>query len=268
MLSFRVRLADTRGAGWRWDTDRWVKRESWIRPAHATVLVADLIPGDGSSVCALVREDRDGEADYTSLLVRPDEIQVSAGMLGTVPLYLTAVGDEIFGSWDIVDLRPHLRPDQLNPRAVARTLSRQHRYSTDTLFDGVYRLTERATAVFTPAGLSILYPEPAQHVLEPRSLRSGVDPVTVFDALLTEAVAEWRSTAGRVGVEVSGGADSANVALSAVAAGFGSVHTMGLLMGGRIGQLQRDRRRSLVDHLGLRDTAVRRCSTRPSCLVA
>lgn len=256
MLSFRVRLADTRGAGWRWDTDRWVKRESWIRPAHATVLVADLIPGDGSSVCALVREDRDGEADYTSLLVRPDEIQVSAGMLGTVPLYLTAVGDEIFGSWDIVDLRPHLRPDQLNPRAVARTLSRQHRYSTDTLFDGVYRLTERATAVFTPAGLSILYPEPAQHVLEPRSLRSGVDPVTVFDALLTEAVAEWRSTAGRVGVEVSGGADSANVALSAVAAGFGSVHTIGLLMGGRIGQLQRDRRRSLVDHLGLRDTAV------------
>ncbi|MFB7091499.1 hypothetical protein [Streptomyces sp. NPDC056296] len=40
------------------------------------------------------------------------------------------------------------------------------------------------------------------------------------------------------------------------AAGFGSVHTFGLLMGGRIGQLQRDRRRSLVDHLGLRDTAV------------
>ncbi|MFI2203945.1 asparagine synthase [Streptomyces sp. NPDC020192] len=139
---------------------------------------------------------------------------------------------------------------------MARALTRQHRYSADTLFDGVYRLTERATAVFTTAGLTILYPEPAQHVLEPRRLRPGVDPVDAFDALLTEVAAGWLSTASCVGVEVSGGADSGNVTLSAAAAGFGSVRTFGLLMGGRIGRLQQDRRRMLVDHLGLRDTAI------------
>ncbi|MGW2716154.1 asparagine synthase [Streptomyces sp. NPDC001492] len=139
---------------------------------------------------------------------------------------------------------------------MARTLTRRHRYSADTLFDGVYRLTERATAVFTTAGLTILYPEPAQHVLEPRRLRPGVDPVDAFDVLLTEVAAGWRSTASCVGVEVSGGADSGNVTLSTAAAGFGSVHTFGLLMAGRIGRLQQDRRRMLVDHLGLRDTAI------------
>lgn len=135
-------------------------------------------------------------------------------------------------------------------------MSRRHRYGADTLFDGVYRLTERATAVFTTEGLTILYPEPAQHVLEPRRLRAGVDLVDAFDALLTEVVAEWRSTVSHVGVEVSGGADSGNVSLSAAAVGFGSVHTFGLLMGGQIGQVQQERRRILVDHLELRDTAV------------
>ncbi|GGN85515.1 hypothetical protein GCM10011579_076540 [Streptomyces albiflavescens] len=256
MLSFRVRLADTRNTAWRWDTDRWVSGESWIRPAHAAVLEAELVPRGGSGVCALVREDRGGEVEFTSLLLRPDEVQVSAGVFGTAPLYLVAVGEDLYGSWDLADLRVHLRPDGLNPRAVARALSRRHRYGADTLFDGVYRLTERATAVFTAEGLTILYPEPAQHVLEPRRLRAGVDPVDVLDGLLTEVVAEWRSAVSCAGVEVSGGADSGNVALSAAAVGFGSVHTFGLLMGGRIGRMQRERRRMMVDHLGLRDTAV------------
>ncbi|WP_246101474.1 asparagine synthase [Streptomyces cyaneus] len=205
---------------------------------------------------ALVREDKRGEADYTSLLVRPDEVQVSAGVFGTAPLYLIQVDEGLYGSWDLADLRAYLRPDRLNARAVARTLSRQHRYTADTLFDGVYRLTERATAVFTRTGLAIAYPEPAEHVLHPRRLRAGMDPTAAFEALLTGVMAEWRPTAKCVGVEVSGGADSGNVALSAAAADFAAVHAFGLLMGGRIGRLQRDRRRALVDHLGLRDTAV------------
>jgi hypothetical protein len=49
VLSFRLRLADTQGSGWRWDTDRWVLGESWIRPAHATVLNAELSPGHGTT---------------------------------------------------------------------------------------------------------------------------------------------------------------------------------------------------------------------------
>jgi len=256
VLSFRVRLADTRGSNWLWDRGCWTNGESWIRPAHATALKAELSHGQGTGVCVLVREDKGGEADYASLVIRRDEVQVSAGVFGTAPLYLVSVGEDLYGSWDLADLRPHLRPDRLNPRAVTRALNRQHRYSADTLFEGVYRLTERATAVYTTAGLIIVHPEAAQHVLEPRRLRAGVDPVSAFDALLTEVVAEWRATASCVGGEVSGGADSGNVTLSTTAAGFVRVHTFGLLMGGRIGLLQQERRRALVDHLGLRDTAV------------
>ncbi|GAX57813.1 hypothetical protein [Streptomyces olivochromogenes] len=49
------------------------------------------------------------------------------------------------------------------PRVVARTLTRQHRYTSETLFEGVYRLTERASATFASSGLSIHYLEPAEH---------------------------------------------------------------------------------------------------------
>jgi hypothetical protein len=207
VLSFHLRMTDVTAGDWQWAGDRWTCGQSWIRPAPVAVLNAELVPGEGGT-CVLVRENKFGEADHTSLLMRLDEVQVSCGAFGTAPLLLVAEGEVLHGSWDLADLRPYMPVERLNPRAVARTLARQHRYSTDTLFDGVHRLTERATAVFTAQGLTIAYPEPAEHVLEPRGLRPGVDPVDVFDALLTEVVAEWSPPAEHVGVELSGGADS------------------------------------------------------------
>ncbi|MGW0559613.1 asparagine synthase [Streptomyces sp. NPDC003016] len=204
----------------------------------------------------IVRERTRDESDYVSLTMSPEQVQLSAGLFGTAPVYLVAVGDVLYGSWDLADLRPYFRTDRLVPRVVARTLARQHRYTADTLFEGVYRLTERARAVFSAAGLAVHYPEPAEHVLEPRKLRSGVDPVDVFGTLLTQVVRNTPTVTGCVGVELSGGADSANVALSVSAADFPRVHSFGLLVGGRVGTEQRHRRTALAEHCGFRDTAI------------
>ncbi|WP_327324920.1 asparagine synthase-related protein [Streptomyces sp. NBC_01210] len=203
-----------------------------------------------------VRECKQGEADFMALAMKPGEARLSAGVFGTAPLYLVAVKDVLHASWDLAELRPHLRADRLVSRVVARTLSRQHRYTADTPFEGVYRLTERATAVFTSSGLTMHYPEPAEHVLTPRALRPDVDPLDVFDALLSEAVREAPAATGSVGIELSGGADSGNVALAVSAARFKRVHSFGLVMGGGIGVQQRERRRTLADHRGFRDTAI------------
>jgi asparagine synthase (glutamine-hydrolysing) len=72
-----------------------VSGESWIRPVHAAVLEAELLPGDGSGVGALVREDKGGDVEFTSLLLRPEEVQVSAGVFGTAPLCLVAAGEDL-----------------------------------------------------------------------------------------------------------------------------------------------------------------------------
>ncbi|MBT2399521.1 asparagine synthase-related protein [Streptomyces sp. ISL-100] len=213
------------------------------------------VPVSAPCVSLTVRECKQGEADFAALTMKPGEVRLTAGAVGTAPLFLVSAEDVLYASWDLAELRPHLRVDRLVPRVVARTLTRQHRYTADTLFEGVYRLTERATAVFTSSGLRVQYPEPAEHVLAPRPLRPDVDPLDVFDSLLSEAVREAPTAIGCVGIELSGGSDSANVALSVSSAGYNAVHSFGLLMGGSVGAQQRERRRALVDHCGFRDTA-------------
>lgn len=170
------------------------------------------------------------------------------------PVYLAVTGRVLEGSWHLPDLRHHLRLDGLLDRAVARALTRRHRYSTDTLWTGVHRLTERATATFTAAGLAISYPPPALHVVQPRRPRPGVDLVAAFDALLTATVASRAASAppGQIGVELSGGVDSANVALAVTDSRDDRISSYGLLVDGE----QQRRRAEIVRALDLRDQAI------------
>ncbi|WHM37552.1 asparagine synthase [Streptomyces sp. BPTC-684] len=256
MLSLRLRLADLAAPDWQWKLDRWITGVSWIKPVATKALALKIVANGARHVTVVVRERREGEAEFTALDMRPGRVHLTAGAFGTAPLYLVATGDDLRGEWDLAELRPRLRTDRLVPRVMARTLSRRHRYTMDTLFEGVYRLTERATAVFTAAGLTVTYPEPAEHVLEPRALRAGVDPLTALDSLLSEVVDVAPSPSGQVSLELSGGADSGNVAVSVSAAGYEVIHSFGLLLSGPLGAQQRERRRVLADQFGFRDTAV------------
>lgn len=255
MLSMRLRLDDLREPQWRSEGGRWISGESWIESANVSALVMEVNDDHAPRVRVRVRECKRDEADYVALDMAPGEVRLAAGVFGTAPLYLVEQPGELRASWDLTLLRPHLRADRLVPRVVARTLTRQHRYTSETVFEGVYRLTERAAATFTASGLSIRYPEPAEHVLEPRTIRPGVDPLVALDGLLTDVIRQAPTATGCVGVELSGGADSGNVALSVKTACFPEVHSFGLLVGGSTGRQQYARRRALVEHCGFRDAA-------------
>ncbi|MFC3351962.1 asparagine synthase-related protein [Streptomyces echinoruber] len=265
MLSMRLRLDDLQKPEWRPQGGRWINGESWVEPANMSVLAMEVNDDQAPRVRVRVRECKQGEADFVKLTMEPGRARLSAGAFGTAPLYLTEKAGELHASWDLTALRPHLRIDRLVPRVVARTLTRQHRYTSETLFAGVYRLTERASAMFTTSGLSIHYPEPAEHVLEPRTLRPGVDPLVALDGLLTDVIRQAPTATGCVGVELSGGADSGNVALAVKAARFPETHSFGLLVGGRTGRRQSERRRALVEHCGFHDTATPAMQHPPFC---
>ncbi|MER7662949.1 MULTISPECIES: hypothetical protein [unclassified Streptomyces] len=192
MLTMRLRPADLQEPKWRSEGGRWINGQSWIEPANLSTWVMEVNDDQAPRVRVRVKECKPDEADFVALTMGPGEVRLAAGVFGTAPLYLTERGGELHASWDLTVLRPHLRADRLVPRVVARTLTRQHRYTCETLFEGVYRLTERASARFTSAGLSIHYPEPAEHVLEPRKLRPGVDPLAALDELLTDASVRHR----------------------------------------------------------------------------
>src|SRR3712207_6655005 len=173
MLSFKVHLSDLHRPSWAWSTDRWINGCSWIKPVTNPVLESLVAQDNTGRAFGFVRERYDpllevrplgGHPDYSSrasvavnrmhywpgeyvtIEMRSGWFRLTAGPFGTAPLYLTTDNDILYGSWHLPDLHRHCRIDMLCARAVARALTRCHRYSTDTLFAGVHRLTERAVA--------------------------------------------------------------------------------------------------------------------------
>lgn len=80
----------------------------------------------------------------------------------------------------------------LSAREAARLLVYQPRYGAETLFTGIHRLTERATATFGGA-LHLHYPEPALHAT-PRDLVPGADVLGALTATIDAALDMRRST--------------------------------------------------------------------------
>lgn len=194
--------------------------------------------------------------EYVVAELSPSGLKLTAGPFGTVPLHVMATNDVLAGSWHLPDLRDLVTVERLHPRAVARVLSRYHRYSEDTVFSDVHQLTERATAVLDPTGCTITYPEPAHHVLQPRELRRDVDPVEALNHILGAALADIPVTPRNIGVEISGGADSANVALTLAEIHGPNMRSFGLAMPDAIGADQQQRRKTLTATFGFNDAEI------------
>lgn len=256
MLRFDIGRDDVAGQ-WRLQDGRWFVGASWISPVSSPVLRMDSHFRGSRRTVTIQEIRRDG--DFTELTLCADgSVGLAAGPLGIAPLYIAVRNGRLIGSWDPGDLAPVARPDDLSDVVVTQLLTRRHRYSTSTLFSGISRLTAGATAVWNQeSGLRLRYPEPATHVSEPRRLRPGADPVAHFEQLLTHIVrATCHGLDGGIAVELSGGLDSANVALSVAAPPIGPVLSGGLLLAGRTGCAQASRRRLIIDHLGMRDICV------------
>src|SRR5262249_29035922 len=138
---------------------------------------------------------------------------LQAGTAGVAPLYLIDHDGVLHGSWDVTDLHEFLRSAPLVPREVARLLGMRFRYGHETLWTGLYRLTERSRAVFDSTGLRLCYPLPAVHSAA-RQVRDGADVLGAYEQLLDQAIGRHTYTADTAVVELSGGLDSANVAAS------------------------------------------------------
>lgn len=274
MLSFRVQVADLERPSWSWEQGAWRWRQSWLRPVAHPALESQRLQTDEFGAVLVVRERRRADppipdraeqiaierdtwgGDYVIIEASPCGLGLRVGPFGTMPLYVTATGGELAGSWHLPDLGDLLSVDRLNPRAMARALSRHHRYSTDTLFANVHQVTERATVAMGATGCTVTYPPAAEHVLQARELRDDVDPVDAFDLLHTQLVERLPDLCGGVGAEISGGADSANVALSLSKTDRMGLRSFGLVMPGNLGTEQQLRRKAITSAFGYADTKI------------
>jgi hypothetical protein len=181
---------------------------------------------------------------------------VSAGQLGTIPLYLTSREGTLHGSWDICELQRLSHSWKVNSRIAVRHLTRRHRYSSETIVEGIYRLTERATAIWSGSAPKIIYPDPVAHIARAGRLRPGSDPVPILDHVL-DSVIRPAVGSGRPGIEVSGGLDSANVAASVCRASARRPISLTLSLEADRGSAQLARRDELGGLLRMQSVTVR-----------
>ncbi|WP_456787717.1 asparagine synthase-related protein [Cellulomonas sp. P5_C5] len=284
MLTLAIHAGDPGTARWRAGDDGWHRGSSmvrpvapglvdlaaWAAPGRTVLLVArrggahgargagpgpipDPLPVTAAQLDAHVAAVLADPGDVVLVDVRdPATVEVTAGVGSATPLYLTVVGDELRGGWDLTALR-RAGSAALDPVLAAHYLHRSVPYAATTLWCGVRHLTERATARWTGQRLDLRYP-PAAPDVPPGALRTGADPLGAFRgglrALLVDLLA---AQDGPAALELSGGADSAAVLAAARDARAGELHTYGLLVPGRRGRLQAARRTALVDRFGAVD---------------
>jgi asparagine synthase (glutamine-hydrolysing) len=282
MLSMRI-APEQPGQPWVWTGARWRCGSSRVVP-YRHLATEQLAVADGTRTVLVTRErcsDRPPASpavvhttsgtvdtllmtldrwpgDWTAVETRGrGPVRVLAGARGIAPVYLTVGSGVLYGSWDLAELRGRFDGQALDIEEAARRVAMVARYCTATPWRDVRLLTERARAEYAAGKLVVRYPAPSPHS-HARELRPGADVVGAFGRVLDQAVADRMWTPDANGVQLSGGMDSANVALSlARAEADGAVTSTAVLLPGEAGRQQARRRRLLLSAFGAwQDTTV------------
>ncbi|KWX02635.1 asparagine synthase [Carbonactinospora thermoautotrophica] len=278
----KLRLTPYADTTWSWDGTRYTTagRSSEITPFQHPML-EHLAVTDGTRTLLVFRERVAGRppcdpatrplsaadydraralaaqwpVDYVLVETAPRmPVRVTAGACGIAPLYLAHDASSLYGSWDMADLRNHITG--LCAREAARLLIYRPRYGSETLFRGVHRLTERATA-FYGGHLHLHYPEPALHGT-PRKLAPDADVLGAFVQAIDNALDLRPLDLASTVFHLTGGFDSGTVATRAAQRYPGQVHTAALLIGGpgRAQQIRRRKEMRTILPFGERDDLV------------
>jgi asparagine synthetase B (glutamine-hydrolysing) len=229
------RLTPYASTVWMWNGHRYVTadRTSEILPFDHP-LVEHVAVTDGARALLVVRERVSGReahdpvprnvtsgefdearalaeqwpTDYVLVETSPgDPCRVTAGPGGVAPLYVAHDGSRLHGSWDMADLAAYAVG--LSSREVARLLIYRPRYSTETVFRGIHRVTERATAIYG-GHLHLHYPEPILHS-GPRELAPDADVLGAFVEAMDDALDLRPIDRTATVLHLTGGFDSGTV---------------------------------------------------------
>ncbi|WP_432095832.1 hypothetical protein [Streptomyces sp. bgisy100] len=185
----------------------------------------------------------------------PQGITVSTGARCPAPVYLTVNRSTLHAHWDVTRLREVIPHQHLDRIEIARLLALTGHYSTRTVWQEISLLTERSSAWFHDGELQVLMPEAAGHD-EPRELAADARVLDGYERLLDAVLADHHYLPERTAIELSGGMDSSNVAMSLAARHGPTLFSGALIQDGTAGEQQRRRREAVIRYAGFRDTAL------------
>lgn len=235
---------------------RWfiVVRERMAASAgNANEHVSVIDAGDETTYRSLHQECLLWPLDYVLIEVAQagHRLRICAGMLGTAPVYCRATDERLTVSWDSADFADG--PAMLDMEVASHQLALHTTYAARQLYTGVVLLTERASLHVEPGRVRFRYPESIQEG-SPAS-DDGEDMLPRFSEALQRAVSLRPWFDGSVSLELSGGMDSATVAV-ALASLHNDIDSKGILLDGEVRAPQVRRRQLMAERLRLTDHTV------------
>lgn len=185
--------------------------------------------------------------DFIALIIDNAErqVEIKTSRWGSSTLYYKVDSEKLEISWNIDELLAD-RALNLSRREVALFLARQKRFDACTLVEDVGRIPPDTTVRFdSKRGAVFSYPAPWAGV-RAHHVAPSVDPSAVlFDAVAaTLGVRPLRTD--QTALEISGGMDSAVVALAAREAIGPGLRSYGVVFDGPMGEAQSARRAKVV----------------------
>jgi asparagine synthase (glutamine-hydrolysing) len=178
-------------------------------------------------------------------------LRIRAGVLGSAPVYCRVVDEQVKVSWDSADFSD--RPAMIDMEVASHQLALRSTYAARQLYTGVVLLTERASLHVEPGRARYRYPEPMEESVP--AVDDGEDMLPRFSEALQRAVSLRPWLEGSVSLELSGGMDSATVAV-ALASLHNDLDSKGILLDGEVRVPQLRRRQLMAERLGLSDYAI------------
>jgi asparagine synthase (glutamine-hydrolysing) len=178
-------------------------------------------------------------------------LRICAGTLGTAPVYCRATDERLAVSWDSADFAD--RPAVLDMEVASHQLALRTTYAARQLYTGVVLLTERASLHVEPGRARFRYPDSIEE--GGPAVDAGEDMLPRFAEALRRAVQLRPWLDGSVSLELSGGMDSATVAV-ALASLHNDIDSKGILLDGEVRAPQVRRRQLMVERLRLSDHVV------------
>lgn len=211
---------------------------------------------DSLQLNELINNTKDSELEFIIVIINTqnEKTQLIKGISNNVPLYYINNSNLISASWDLNDLYRHLRLENIfNHRMLTSHLLLNFNYSNSTIYNDINILSERSEVTFNGFKSTIKLPEPYP-VHKERTIKNEINIFEVFSSLLRRKLLIHGINLNNFICELSGGLDSAIVAIIAAQINDKPIKTVGMIFNGDMGNQQKNRRREIVEKFHMIDT--------------
>ena len=219
---------------------RFVFAEGWLEPCLHPLLKTEWFASENNLVLVVSREEgcaaklrselttsrsslvvhleslRERSIDFTSVEFSRREsfvaLRVATGPVGTLPVYFTETQHEFFLDWDYDRLAARLFALSIDTQVLVRRLCKYQPYGPRTLFTQIGMLTERSYVDLIPEGAMLTVSAPHGWVRRIANAFQSEAETWLLDAA-RRSLGRNGPKRPRLGVELSGGLDSAVAAI-------------------------------------------------------